>query len=698
MKDDIQIGSDFNYYQNANADVESIKAGFLVRQYEYGVIVDDLLRNPKERSVQHYLLLGRRGSGKSTLLRRLQIEIETNEKLSETYIAVNLAEEQANIYRFYDLLEEIMRELEFRQVQIEWPDDSDVDVYSRVLLDAIHEGLSKQGKRLVLLLDNIDRVFESLGEDVALLREYLQNYGDIKIVGGSTRMTEYFWSYNNPFYEFFRVLQLKPLDNDEMKKLLLYWADRLNAPALKEFVEKRPGQLETVRILTDGLPRTLQFFVNILLTHESGTGYDYLRLLMDKVTPLYQERLNHLPPSQRKIVLQLSLLWEAAGAKELAAATRMENKVVSAQLAQLIEKGVVEKVPTGTKNHMYRLAERFFNLWLIFTQGSPREKRRARYLSIFLENFYDAEEFNEMAMDHYWKVKQNSIAPNKAALLTKAFAQSHHISSFWRDILIDSTVELPGLSEVLRRELPETIKDIIRLIFAVPKISSKRILEAIQAVEQKDGVKEYLLGLLQEESGDLTAAEQHFLTSCGKGFSVSAGHLAVLYENKGDENKAERYHLLAYEGKVSGSAYNLAFFYYKCNKNKEQALQIVQTAIERGEIDDDISNLTVILKVWNGKFENLREELHGLINEGREKPAMLVVNLLAHHQVELVNEMFYAHENIVDKVRPLYYLANLFQVGSNNTSLKIPPELEETVNRLRDSVDFLRGYFYPTTP
>ncbi len=135
-------------------------------------------------------------------------------------------------------------------------------------------------------------------------------------------MTEYFWSYNQPFYEFFRVLQLQPLDSAEVKTLLLNWAEKLQIPKLKQFVEKRPGQLETIRILTDGLPRTLQFFVSILLTHDEETGYDYLQLLMDKVTPLYQERLNYLPPSQRRIVLQMAFSWDAVGAKELAQAAR----------------------------------------------------------------------------------------------------------------------------------------------------------------------------------------------------------------------------------------------------------------------------------------------------------------------------------------------------------------------------------------
>jgi energy-coupling factor transporter ATP-binding protein EcfA2 len=396
--------SDFNFYQNANEGAEAVKEGFLVRKYEYSVITDDLLRH-KGRSVQHYLLLGKRGSGKSTLLRRLQVEIDTNAALQLNYIAINLAEEQANIYRLFDLLEEIVREMEYREIEIEdIMTDSDAHVYSQQLFYLIHRALEKTGKKLVLLLDNIDRIFESLGEDVALLRENLENHGDIKIIGGSTRMTEHFWAYDKPFYEFFRVLELKPLKSDEVKELLLDWGVKLQVTELKDFVENRPGQLEAIRILTDGLPRTLQFFVNILLAHHQETGYDYLRLLMDKITPLYQERLHKLPPSQRKITLQLSFLWEAVGAKEVAQASRMETRVVSAQLSQLIEKGVVEKIGTKTKNHLYRLSERFFNLWLIFTQGGHREKRQVGYLSSFLENFYDRKGLNalEEAEKYYY--------------------------------------------------------------------------------------------------------------------------------------------------------------------------------------------------------------------------------------------------------------------------------------------------------
>lgn len=483
-----------NFYQNANEDARRIKDGFLVRTREFEIIKQDLHQSAGERSTQHYLLLGKRGSGKSTLLRRIQAEIELDALLFEKYIAVNLAEEQANIYQLYDLLESVVEELEYRRVPVDRPVfDNDLLAYARALFSSIHKAAQSSGKRVVLLLDNIDRILENVKEDASLLREFLLNYHDIKIIGCSTRMTEHFWRYSQPFYEFFRVLELPPLGKDEIKGLLLKWAQDLDERGLETFVQQREGQLEVIRILTDGLPRTLQFFVQVLIAREQDNAYEYLRSIMDNVTPLYQERLNNLPPSQRKIVLQMAFIWEAAGAGQIAEATKMETRVISAQLKQLIEKGVAEKVETDTKNNLYRLTERFFNLWLIFTQGSPREKRRAKYLTIFLENFYSGAELTEIAFAHLERLGKDGINAGDAMLKTKAYVQSRYISAWLRDSMIAKTMEIIKGKPDLSSHLPPTIKE------TRDKIGEfcgegrwDEALNLVDTIEQEDGTREDL--------------------------------------------------------------------------------------------------------------------------------------------------------------------------------------------------------------
>src|SRR5207244_1102587 len=106
--------------------------------------------------------------------------------------------------------------------------------------------------------------------------------------------------------------------------------------------------------------------------------------------------------------------WESAGSGAIANAAKMNNNVVSAQLKNLSEKGIVEKIETNNKNYLYRLTERFFNLWLIFTQGSPREKRKAKYLTIFLENFYEQEQIKLLAKQHLENLGRGCFTPNRA--------------------------------------------------------------------------------------------------------------------------------------------------------------------------------------------------------------------------------------------------------------------------------------------
>jgi AAA ATPase domain len=685
MRNEYQVSGEFSYYQNANAGVEAIKKGFLVRQFEYSVILQDLVRNSGRGAVQHYLVYGSRGSGKSTLLRRIQVEIDTNQELMSSYIAVNLAEEQANIYRLFDLLEEVVRELEYRHFEIEWPEDDDTDAYTRALFFVIHKALDKAGKRLVLLLDNIDRIFENLGDDTASLRACLQNYGDIKIIGGSTRMTEHFWSYNQPFYEFFRVLRLSPLDREEIRCLLASWGEQLNTPLLKEFIEKRPGQLETVRILTDGLPRTLQFFVDILLTENPQTGFDYVRRIMDKVTPLYQERLNHLPPAQRKIVLQLAFFWEAVGAGDLARATRMENRVVSAQLAQLIEKKVAEKIETKTKNHLYRLSERFFNLWLIFTQGSPSEKRRARYLTVFLETFYDAQRVNELAVAHLGAVKEGVVGSDKAALLTKAYSQSIFIPFQLRNELIEVTRRLPGIPETLIKELPLTTNEILAEAHELEKSKQWDKAEKLVAtIEQENGLKEYVLGTMAEARDDMAKAEEYLQESVRRGFGGSAVYLASLYIGQGKLDLAEEFAEIGFRLRSVVSIRMLVLTYYLRNKHKSKALELIKMGMQVGE-ESSCSYLLPVIKVWNGVFDDLEGDMLRLIREDNEFLGFTLINLLGHYQDAFVQRLFEGAEfgmRLTEKFYLPYCAMRVMQPDGWEFGGRIAPEFRDTVRGL----------------
>ncbi|MDR3219986.1 MAG: hypothetical protein LBU22_13620, partial [Dysgonamonadaceae bacterium] len=382
-------------YQNSNADnYESIKAGFIVRTLEYETIISSLKNRKSGDSIQHELILGRRGSGKSTLLKRIEVEITENKKLSAKYIPINTAEEQAGIYRLMDLWEQVLKELCGEKYEAKrFSEFADEQAYTRYLYGEIHRFCEMKKKKAVLLLDNFDRIVGNFSDDGHLLRETLINYRDIVLIAASTRMDEHFWRYDKPFYEFFRRHRLGTLTSAETFLLLNHWSDSLDfdekeKAKMKDFLKNNPGKIENIRLLTDGLPRTMLFFLKLVLQTEKPVEVDFLKKVMDEVTPLYQERLQNMTPQMRKMILEMAFLWEAVATKEIAEQCRMESKLVAANLNTLTDRNIVETIATDKRNNLYRIAERFFNMWLIVTQGNPDQKRKARWMSEFLECWY----------------------------------------------------------------------------------------------------------------------------------------------------------------------------------------------------------------------------------------------------------------------------------------------------------------------
>ncbi|MBL7729502.1 MAG: AAA family ATPase [Dinghuibacter sp.] len=615
----------FRLYQSANASGAEIRSNFIVRLHEFDIIMNDIRRNPMKGSVQHFLLIGRRGSGKSTLLRRVQEEIESDEILNKQFININLAEEQADIYRLFDLWEKVLESLKDAGIEAEtpvWEDNAD---YTKQLGEAIHNAVTRSNKKIILLLDNIDRIFENMGDEASLIREYLLNHDDIKIIGGSTKMTEDFWQYNKPFYQFFRVLELKPLTREEVTELLEHWSKTQGLPELEEFIHTKKGQIESVRLLTDGLPRTLQFFVSILLNRKEQNSYDYLKQIMDYVTPLYQERLNLLPAPHRKIVLQMAFIWEAAGTKQIAELCRLESKLVSANLKQLVEKGIVEKKNTRSKNHLYRISERFFNLWLIFTQGSPVERKKAKCLTIFLENFYSVDDIKRLTSEHLSILVNGKIEPNHAALFTKALAHSKHISLREREQLIEKTLRLNNLDPAIKQQLPEKVSDIFSKVVSLTKSHKiKEAIQLLQEIEQEDGAKYFLLQLLHLQNNDKNKAAKsiHKVITAPNTLELAASiekvqhELDNMFEGYPSTDLIEYLYLSAAENREQQAQYKLAKFYIR-QKENTKAITILKKEAKNKRVEQNLLIGTAFLE--ETKFAEAEEFLLKAVKKGDPK-------------------------------------------------------------------------------
>ncbi|MBX2929463.1 MAG: tetratricopeptide repeat protein [Saprospiraceae bacterium] len=650
-------------YQNANSSPEAVKRNFLARIAEFELIVAGLRNKGPKDPLQHELILGWRGSGKSTLLRRIQIEIDEDADLAARYVAIYLAEEQNTIYRLSDLWFEVVQELAIRlnrQLNLSPFDnfDSEQD-YSRYLYAQIATLLQESGKRTVLLLDNIDRIFENIGDDGHLMREILINYRDMQIIGASTRISEHFWRYDLPFFDFFRAHHLKGLSFEEIHHLLNHWSTEMNLPQLHNYALHHRGRVEAMRILTNGLPRALQFFVQILLHDSSLYGFEYLRKIMDNATPLYQERLHNLTAAQRKIVQEMAFWWEAVPTKVLAEKCRMESKLIASYLKQLEQYGIVEIIPTGKKNHLYRLAERFFNMWLIVTQGNPDQKRCAKYLTVFLETWYDAKDIQFLVQQQLELLKSGEFPYDKAWVMSKALSQSKFIGVKERDELIDFTRQMhPEASQ--NSELPRKFQEIME--DAMRMADQGHVHQAIKMLNEEieneaRGSKFYLLVSLYLKQGDEKKINDCYQKILQTGDAAMLNATAFLYINYGRLPDAEQLYLAAIEKEDVNALYNLAILYHE-QKEMKKAESYYLKAIEKG-YSGAINNLAFILDEQGKQDE--AERYYLLAISGGQVAA--IYNLANHYQKTgklYEAEKYYLQAIEKGHVWAMYNLANLY--------------------------------------
>ncbi|ALU42973.1 AAA family ATPase [Pseudoalteromonas rubra] len=382
-------------YNAQNASDQFIKTHFVIRLKEYKKIWRAIASTNKEVPEQNYLIQGVRGAGKTTLLRRLAIELAQSDVLNTWLLPVTFKEEEYGISSLFALWERVAEELEehYHDQFAGLLDGLDAiagqDPDPKAAIQLLSNRLKKQDKRVVLFIDNLVELFENFNrKETEILREVLTTNPYFRLIGGSAVSLEAFYDHQAPFYQFFEVINLAGLDKPDTEALLRALASHSGEreeQRLLAILEQEPQRIESIRRLTGGIPRTLVILFNILMEGANGQTYALLEETIDRTTPLYKHRMDDLAPQQKPIVNAIALHWDAISAKEIAEKTRLPSKNISAQLSQLEKNWVIEKIKTDGKNNLYRIKERFFNIWYLMRYGRRRDKNRVLWLTRFME-------------------------------------------------------------------------------------------------------------------------------------------------------------------------------------------------------------------------------------------------------------------------------------------------------------------------
>lgn len=445
-------------YNPAILNDDEFLEGFVARRELTQRLLKRLGDITPKNVARHLLLIGQRGMGKTSMLRRLALGISSDPDLSAVLIPLTFREEQYNVHNLHvfwcnclDALADHFEKHGQRDRAAQLDNEigklaskgSDPDGAAACAL--FKAWCAEEGKRPLLLIDNIDLIFGGLKEQHQWgLRRILQLKGGVAVVGASAGFMEAATRVEAPFYDFFQVHQLEKLGHQEILSCLRQIAIKRGESGIGvlKILDTDPARIQTLYDLTGGNPRTLVLLYLLLEMNPEGDVMDDLERLLDQVTALYKARVEDLAPQTRVMLDAIALAWNPVTVAQIATETGIESTSVSSQFDRLLKMGILERVSLSKPAPVgYQLGERFFNIWYLMRNASRRMRNRLRWLTEFLRRLYTPQQLSLLADDFIRRSKEKGRCSGVYGLaLADALedsdlrhAMNHHVTRLFQE-------------------------------------------------------------------------------------------------------------------------------------------------------------------------------------------------------------------------------------------------------------------------
>lgn len=384
-------------YSPGNMDAASLEALFIGREE----IMQEMVSRVMESictPAKHYLLLrGSRGSGKTHTLVLAHQRIFDRIKalgLEDRAAIVFLNEQEWGITSYLDFLVRILRALAEQRPEIERDLFEVFERFSRSYKEAEYLASSlvaehTRGRTLLLLCENLCELFRGLGEEgQKWWRADIQERRNWCIVATTPALLADMRPHEYPFFGLFSVTELEKLDVETGRELLIKKALNEDKPEMAAFLRTPLGsaRARAIHHLAAGNCRAYVTLSDFLQAESLDDLTEPFIRLLDDLIPCYQDRMNQMPPAQRKIVDFLCFVSTPKAIKNIAAACLMSPQTASKQIAELAAAKIVNRIPSG-RNTFCELTEPLMRMCL---EVKANRTHRIRLFVEFLRHWFSA--------------------------------------------------------------------------------------------------------------------------------------------------------------------------------------------------------------------------------------------------------------------------------------------------------------------
>ena len=391
------VSTHIGLYRSSVTSPERLRRTSVGRDPILGNAIESLRGSVGKKSKHHMLFIGPRGIGKTHLLSCIEAAVASDEALRVSVVVARFPEESNQTLSFADFLIGLCRILKddledeplwaqlFSRVETEDDDAVVVDT----IVPALREQNRLRKRTLLVMLENLAEIFTRQirnQQDIASLRKFFMADNGCLLLATAPMHFDGITDIGRPFYDFFDIQILENLRFEETVEVIrrnLEWDGHTGI--LATFDDMRP-RLQALYRMTGGNPRLTMMLYELIANESVTRVLDQFHLLLDRISPFYQGRLNDLSPSQRALLECLAGMRDQEKTPAaIAARMRKSQQETSSLLKRLSDAHYLRSTPhpDDKRSRLYTIREGFFDIWLAMNLSRGARKR----LSLLVEFF-----------------------------------------------------------------------------------------------------------------------------------------------------------------------------------------------------------------------------------------------------------------------------------------------------------------------